>query len=382
MGGASTVGLMVREIWHRKLNFLLAVLAVTAAVALFVAMLTMGRASQRETTRLMRDLGFNLLILPKGMDMNRFWVMDFGDFEMPEQYVHDLASSPKVEADHFVAMLQKRITWRGHPVLLTGVLPELGSIGKRKKSPMGLALEPGTAYVGFGLAGALGLRKGETIEMLGKRFTIRRCLREKGNQDDIRIFAHLHDVQQAVGKPGRINAIKALGCLCTGWTLAQLRAEVARVLPGAQVSEARVLATARADTRRMVEQHVGFIVVAALVICATWVGVLAMVNVRDRRQEIGILRALGLGTSPIAALFLGKAIVIGLVGALVGYAVGTWLALQFGPDIFKVTARAIRPMVGLLVWSLVIAPVVAALASFLPTMVAVTQDPAVTLTEV
>ena len=376
------VGLVLKEIRHRKLNFLLAALAVTAAAALFVAMLTMGRASERETRRLMRNLGFNLLILPKGMDMTRFWIMDFGDFEMPEQYVHDLANSREVEADHYVAMLQHRVTWRGHPVLLTGVLPELGSIGKRKKSAMGLAIQPGTAYVGFGIAQALKIAKGDTIEIQGKQFKVRRCLREKGNQDDIRVFAHLHDVQSAVGKQGRINAIKALGCLCAGATLPELRQRIATILPGAQVSEARVLAAARAETRRMVEQHVAFIVPMVLVICATWVGVLAMINVRERRQEIGIFRALGMGSGPIAMLFLGKAVLIGLVGAVAGFAAGTLLALGFGPDIFKVTAKMITPIYGLIVWSVIIAPLVAALASFLPAMVAVTQDPAVTLTEV
>lgn len=93
------------------------------------------------------------------------------------------------------------------------------------------------------------------------------------------------------------------------------------------------------------------------------------------------MRALGYGSSRVAALFLAKAVVIGLLGAGVGFFIGTYLALNFGPDIFKVTAKAIRPEYSLLVWTLLVAPVFAALASFIPAMFAVAQDPAVTLRE-
>jgi len=41
----------------------------------------------------------------------------------------------------------------------------------------------------------------------------------------------------------------------------------------------------------------------------------------------------------------------------------------------------IKPLYNLLTWSLVAAPLFAALAAFIPTMIAVTQDPALTLKE-
>jgi len=39
---------------------------------------------------------------------------------------------------------------------------------------------------------------------------------------------------------------------------------------------------------------------------AVWVGLLMLANVRERRIEIGILRALGKTSGMIAALFLGE----------------------------------------------------------------------------
>jgi ABC-type lipoprotein release transport system permease subunit len=376
----STFRLITKEIAHRALNFFLALLAISAAVALFIAVLTMGRASERETVRLMRDMGFNLRVLPKDTEMEDFWAADFAANEMPEDYVYRFASEPGLSMNHLVATLQKKITWRDRQVLLTGILPEVQPPGS-PTSPMGFTIERGTVYVGYELAHSLRLSGGDTIDLLGKQFTVARCLAETGSKDDIRIYGHLHDVQEVLGKPGKINEIKALHCLCYGDDLASLRENLARSFPDTQVIEFRSIALARAETRQMVENYAAFIMPAVMLVCAAWVGVLAMINVRERRQEIGIMRALGFGSGTIASLFLGKAILIGALGAGVGFAVGTGLALRFGPAIFKVTARAITPLYGLLWWSLLAAPAFAALASFLPTVVAVTQDPAVTLIE-
>ena len=44
----------------------------------------------------------------------------------------------------------------------------------------------------------------------------------------------------------------------------------------------------------------------------------------------------------VATLFLGKALLLGGVGALMGFAVGNQLAQAVGPEIFQITAKAIQ----------------------------------------
>ena len=136
----SVLKMLIKEIGHRKLNFLLGLVSVVAAVALLVAVLTMSDASQRETTRLMRDMGFNILVVPKNTDMTDFWSEDFAKEEMPEEYIHKLANSPDIMIRHLVATLQKKIRWRDRNVLLTGVLPEVPVKSKEKKPPMGFSI--------------------------------------------------------------------------------------------------------------------------------------------------------------------------------------------------------------------------------------------------
>jgi ABC-type lipoprotein release transport system permease subunit len=373
--------LLFREVQYRTLNFLLGLIAVVAAVGLFVSVLTLCDASNRETTRLMRDLGFNVLIVPQGTDMADFWSQDFAKEEMPEEYVHRLAQTRELSIRHLIARLQKKIDWRGRKILLTGILPEVPTLHKDDKAPMGLTIPRGQVYVGFELARSMNLKEGEALELGGRRFVVNKCLGEKGSKDDIRIYGHLHDVQAVLGKPGRINEIEALSCQCEGERLPRIRQEIARALPDTQVTEFRSIAVARAEQREMVEKYTAFLSPAVLLVGALWVGLLAWSNVRERRGEIGLWRALGVGSGPIAALFIGKAVVLGLVGAGLGFALGTWLALHVGPQVFPLTAPKIAPLFPLLGWSLVAAPLVCAVASYLPALAAVAQDPAEVLRE-
>lgn len=378
----TTANLILKEIIHRKANFLLSLLAVVVAVVLFISFFTASKASERETARLMLSMGYNIHIIPNGTDMNEFLLTGLTDKTMPQQYLEKLASPKGFSYNHLLAILQRKISWRGLDVILTGLAPEISPQGQEKLS-MTQTIQPGTAYLGYIPAEKLGLKKDDTIEINGKTLKIAKCLFEQGSVDDIRIQCNLQDAQEILNLPGQISEIQAVDCLCfvtTNDPVAILRKEIAKVTPDAQVFQIKPIATARTEQRQLVKNVFAVIMPAVLIACGVWIGVLAIMNVRDRQQEIGIMRALGYGSGKITSLFLVKAIIIGLLGALVGYLVGTALALNFGPDIFKITAKTmIKPELSLFIWSFVAAPFFAAISSFIPAMIAVTYDPAITL---
>lgn len=380
----ATIQLILKEILYRKLTFLLSSLALVTAVALFVAIFTTSEASKRETIRLTRDMGFNLRIIPKETDMDKFWTRGFSDHTMPEETMRRFMSHKNFSFAHLTATLHKQVTWRGRDVILTGISPEIEPSGKKKTS-MSFTIEPGTAYVGFELASSQGLKKGEPIEIFGKIFTVAKTLAETGSDDDIRIYTQLQDMQDILKMHGKINEIRALNCLCLisdkDDPLTVLREQLKQVLPEAKVIMNRTIAVARERQRLMFEKYFAFIMPFVIIVCAIWIGALAMMNVRERRGEIGILRAIGYNTGQIALLFLGKALLLGLLGAILGFGIGTALSLAVGPEIYQVTAKMIKPIYALLGWSLIAAPVFAAFSAFIPTMIAITQDPARTLAE-
>ena len=192
----------------------------------------------------------------------------------------------------------------------------------------------------------------------------------------------LSDAQKALDLQGRINEIRAIDCLCLEQSedaIGMLRSELERILPTAKVTQVKAVAKARNNQRKMANKYFVFIIPVVVIGCLVWLGMMTVINVRDRRAEIGLMRALGYGSSKISLLFLGKSVIIGLIGALFGFLLGTYLALRVGPVIFRLTANQVYPIYSLLVWSIVIAPIFSAFSSFIPTMIAVSADPVVSL---
>jgi hypothetical protein len=421
----STFKLLLAEIFYRKVNFALSLFAVMIAVTLFVAgpLLVDGYGQQtqsmvaqmeketgeelalleKETRKLMRDMGFNLMIVHEKTNMSDFWAADFAAEEMPQEYVDRLAGDPRLTlVTHLVATLQEKITWENRKVLLVGYLPEATQSHMRKKAPMGYNIAPGKAYLGYELG--VGRNPGDKIEVLGKELEIDRILPEQGSKEDITIAVHLEDAQAVLGKPNSVNQIMALGCHCAGSNLPNIRKQLAEILPETRITEFRSMALARAEQRDLVEKQQAEIlanvkksregvqqtlttlaaVVTPVVVlaAAVWVGLLAMANVRERRTEIGLLRALGKGTMTIGTLFLGKAFLLGLLGAGAGFVLGTWVAGWLGSQALDVATTHFSVRYDVLLSALVGAPLLSVVASYLPTLTALMQDPAVVLRDV
>jgi len=379
----SIIRMILKELWHRKVNFVLAVLAVTTAVAFSVAFFTAAKASERETARLMLSMGYNVHVIAKDADVGGFLISGIPDKTMPASYLDTLAAQRSISYNHLLATLEGRMNWQGLDIVLTGIAPEVCPPGQ-KKQPMTFQVDPGTAYVGYRIAEALAVKEGATIALNGKALKVKKCLSESGGLDDMRIQCSLPDAQAILNQPGRITGIKAVDCLCfaKGDPVATLRKEIGVILPDAQVLQIKALANARAKQRQMIHNIFAVMLPFVIAACGVWIAVLAVTNVRDRQQEIGLLRALGYNTGAVCLLFLGKAVLVGLLGAALGFLLGTGLGLRYGPGVFEITARTmIRWEPSLLAYACILAPLFAILASFVPTLIAVTYDPAATLRE-
>jgi len=376
-----------------------------------------------QTRQLMRDMGFNLMVTHRSANMSDFWASDFAAVDMPQEYVDRLGADTRLTlVAHLVATLQERITWENRKVLLVGYLPETPQIDSGDKTPMGYRIEAGTVFLGYELG--VGRKPGESIKVLDHQFRIARILREQGSKEDITIAMHLADAQKLLNKPNRINQIMALGCRCSSSSLPKIRKQLAEILPETQVTEFRSIAVARAEQRALVEAKRKEIlgdmqanlaerekilaerkqiladmeasrdrvqriietlaeVLTPLVVLASavWVGLLALANVRQRRSEIGLLRALGKGSGMIGSLLMGKAVLLGLLGGAAGFLAGTLLAQWLGQRAFDVSADLFAVRIDVLLCALLGAPLVSAVASYLPMLLALAQDPAVALRE-
>ena len=379
------LGLIFKEILHRKVNFLLSLLAVVLAVGLYVSFTLLGRASADETRKLMLELGQNLRIIPKGTRMDEFWLNGFSNLTMPQDYALRFAEKSGYSYTHLTATLHKRIQWRNRTVVLTGIMPEIFPPDKIHQKPMAFSVEPGNAYVGGELAAELKIREGDEIEIADHRLKVAKTLSPVGSVDDMRIYCHLADAQKILNLPGRINEIKALECMCYASAganpLAAAQEQLKDLLPEGKVLLLDGIAQIRIRQRMAIKRHMEFIMSGTLAGCGIMIGILAMMNVRDRKSEIGLLRVLGYPATGISLLFLGKALLIGVIGALAGYFAGVRAALAFGADIFPAAAKSIAADASLLRGALLWAPAFVVVASLLPVFAAAGSDPATVLRE-
>ena len=376
---------IIREIAFRKWNALLMFTGLAAVAATISMGKLIAEADERETRRVTRDMGFNLRIIPAETDLGQFYRDGYSRRMMDASMLDRLATSltNNVEFNHLVGTLRHEYTINGETMMLVGLSETYVAPGQGKK-PMGFKIKPSTVHVGSEIARALNKKKGDKFHVGTTTYEIVNDAIETGTQDDITVFMRLEDAQATMRLAGKINEIEAIDCLCLTADqdpLSILRKTIGEILPGVQVVQKRVQADARAKQRQTRERVNQFVLPTVLLIGALWVAVLFVINVRDRRQEIGVLRALGKRGGQIAGLFLGKAILIGLASSVAGALLGTWLGLQFGPELFPVTKNAIKPNWNLVSQLAVAMPVFAALVAFIPTTLAVSQDPAATLRE-
>ncbi|MFT5524862.1 MAG: putative ABC transport system permease protein [Pirellulaceae bacterium] len=356
-----------------------------------------------ETRKIMRDMGLNLRIVHKDTHLGDLHT-EFKAVEFPEAYVHTLAKSSEIETVvHLIATLQHKTIWRGNTVLLVGVDPVLTSSQKNaEKKHMTRPIEKGTVVLGS-LIG-IGLTKGETIEIEGEEFTIASIQGEAGTSADVQLALNLHDAQRITNKEGKINQIMALNCKCKGDRISVIRTQLEKVLPDTRVTETVGIADAREKQRDQVaaartEQLASIarqrekqsesmrllanIVVPLVVfVCAAFIALQTWLNVRERRMEIGVLRALGKTTLQIGLMFLSKSLLLGFLGGLIGCASGYLLALVVGQQTLQVANEYVRLSWVIVVLTIFGAPLIAAMAAYLPTLKAVMQDPAIVLMDV
>lgn len=414
--------LVIKEIKRRKLNFLLGLLSVVIAVASVTGALTMLKihdinsnqlisAKEKETKdrlavmqddyrKITKKLGFNLLILPEGQNLMDLYADDFAAKLMPESYVDSLANSRSVFIRHLLPSLQEKIMWpeKHRTIIVTGIRGEVPFLHKNPKEPIMVAVPKGSMIIGYELHKSMQLKEGDQVKLKGRNFTIGQCNVARGNKDDISVWIDLDEAQDILDKEGLINAIQALKCHCAGNNLAAVRKEVHSVLPGTQVIEkgSKVLARAEArdraarealeaieaekkhqqELRAEQENFASVLVPVVLFASAIWIAFLFIGNVRERKSEIGILRAVGVKEWLIMKLFLMKALFLGLIGALFGHitglAAGGIFSGQFTFHLFDIK---------MLVMAMIIAPLLALMAAYVPATLASRQDPADVLRE-
>ncbi len=427
--------LISREIAYRKLGFMAGLLSLTVATAVLVALAMQLRAhdltteqtlleTERELRaemtqledryrRIMRDMGHNVLILNREQDMAEFRRLGHPNTYLEYEDAWRLAHGEVTTLNHLLPVLQERVLWQEKKieVMLSGIRgqvpvftkPEFLTEDDEYRSPIVPRIPDGMADLGADIAVRLELRPDDSIVLNGQSLTVNRVHAHRGSDDDITVTVPLHHAQDILGRPGKINGIFALECVCDLDELGRIHDEVAAILPHARVYEFTSLIAPRAEVRQQAEaahrqvvdaamrqrdrmregkERLAAVIVPLLALGAgLWIFLLVFNSVRERRYEIGVLRAVGFSRVKILWIFLAKAWSMGVLGGMLGVLVGLSVGLAWhgGDSAGWRLPELIDPAILLL--GLLLAPVLATMAALLPAVMAARLDPALILRE-
>lgn len=396
-----------REIFERKNQLVTSFLAILLGISVIVSIQNITHYSEKAVAHELDALGANILILPKSASLQDYYSSDMQEDVFPEEYVTRLANSDLQGLDNLSPKLSVPVELAGQRFTLTGILPKNEFQAKASWQGAGIfsrpqgcgtvdvpgaaapaketlvrnrvinTLEDNEALVGADVGASLGLKQNDTLEFLGKAFSVTAVLPATGTVDDSRVFAHLHGVQKLAGKGSVLNAIEIVGC-CDQISKGLVQ-KINQLLPEAKVVTITQIVDTQIKTNRMMSRlsllFLGIIVLVGGASIANYM----YANVFERRREIGTLMALGAGSGIVLRMFLLKALLLGLSGGIMGYAVGTVIAVVLGP---RIAGVPVLPMAWLAPLSIGIATAISLAASYFPARRAARLDPTLALQEI
>jgi putative ABC transport system permease protein len=341
-----------------------ALVAVVSGAAVVSALLTIELDISRKLTQEFRLLGPNVVVSPKGG-------VQTGIGAAPPALMEDRIVFPaiqRVSSRNIVAAVPylyfvARVDEKPVVVAATTITEAVHSEPTWKLSgglETGGPLECG---VGRNAAREFGLSSGSHFDLRyanrTERMTVGFVL-DSGGAEDNQIFI---DLMAGEGLAG-VNGIELVQLRVDG-TSAQVSATVAKLaaaLPQYDVRPVRQVSEAEGDLLRRTRLLVGSMIVLILALTALCVLATMAALATERREDVGLMKALGGTIARIVGLFLAELGVLGAVGGAMGCVGGVWLAAWMGERVFgtSITLRwEIFPLTILLM-------VVVAMAGALP----------------
>jgi len=331
LGGLASVGIRTR-----KLRAALSALGISIGVAAIVAVLGLASSSQAGLLAEIAKLGTNLLTVTNGQSFT-------GTAELPEAAPGMVGELPGVIAVQYTGAVSNVNAYRSPyiPSIDTNALSvDAASLGLPAAVSTSLARgtylnaatenEP-VAVLGYQAAQRLGIDRiwpGEKIWVGGLWFYVAGILNPAPltQQIDSSVLIGFPAAQKYLGFHGHPSElyVRTQNNQSVTTRVDNLLGYQANPEDptGADVSQPSAALTAQADAAGAFNTLFLGLGAVALLVGAVGVANIMIISVLERRQEIGLRRALGATRGQIRIQFLSEAILLSLIGGAVGVVVG------------------------------------------------------------
>lgn len=209
--------------------------------------------------------------------------------------------------------------------------------------------------LGESLAAKLGKRAGDSISLSGRTLQISGVLTTGGSEDSA-VIAPLSLAQQLANAPNaftklsvsaltkpedafarrdpnRMNAADHDRWYCSPYANS-IASQLQEVFPHVVAEQIRQAAQNEGSVLSHISGMMLLIALASLLAAALAVSAAMATTVLERRQEVGLMKALGATATGIASLFVTEASLLALGAGLVGFAIGVAIAQRIGQTVF------------------------------------------------
>jgi putative ABC transport system permease protein len=312
-----------------------ALVAVISGAAVISALLNIEFDIGRKLAQEFRTLGPNLVIAPRGGIQTE----DAGaaaatlmDQTTVSQALAKAPPEPLLGAAPYLYIVARV---NGTPVMVAGTnVREARALNPSWKLEGGAPADG--CIIGRSVAKRLKLAPGSQLEISYVDRTMASTVSavlDSGGAEDDQILAPLAAVQQLAALPGRIEFEQ----LRMKGDAAEITAHAQRlssVLPGYDVRPIPQATQAEANLLKRTRLLVGSMVVLILVLTALCVLATMAALAMERREDVGLMKALGGSIERIVALFLAEVGVLGASGGAIGCIIGLALAQWIGQSVF------------------------------------------------
>jgi putative ABC transport system permease protein len=375
--------MVLKDVARRKKRVLYATIGVIVASMTVVGVLTIALSGRSRIYSQLEKYGANLSLLPATQSLeSQLGDINLGSVTVGENYISEdrlpeireitdgkIREALKVEDPGDIAtiapqlMVQSEVN--GTAVITSGIDPEAEARIKSWWSvERGKYLENGNmAMLGSTASEVLRLNPGDTFKLRGSDLTVTGVLAATGSSDDYRIFVPLRTAQQIFQKEGLVSTVD-IRALCNACPVEIIADAINAKVSGVHAVAVKQVADAEMGVLEKINKLMFALGGVTLLVGGFGVVNTLMTSVHERIRDIGIMKAVGASGLQIVTAFIYEAVIIGVVGGIIGYGAGTMLARIVGPLLLEGTVIGFVPLY--LPLSVGLAVLVAVLATLYP----------------
>ena len=224
----------------------------------------------------------------------------------------------------------------------------------------------------------LGLKENTELEIKGKKLKVSGILKPTGGQDDEIIFANYDLTAKLLDKDGAVT-LTEVSALCSDCPIDTIIEQITSVLPTANIKGIKQIMKQKMDTISQFEKFALIITGIIITFCTFLIFISMMGSISDRKQEIGVYRAIGFKKGDISTIILTESLIVCAIAGFIGLVSGYLISYLLLPIATEIDWKLIRINFFLITAAQILIIIIGQIASLYPARKAADIDPVMTL---